>query len=97
MPRTPSRPCRFPGCPGFCVKGDVFCKNHVMYSTDRVRGSAAARGYDERWRKARAAFLQKHPLCEICRAEGKLVPATVVDHIIPHRGDKRKRQITARL
>ena len=31
----------------------------------------------------------EHPLCAFCQAEGKVVPATVVDHIIPHRGDQR--------
>jgi hypothetical protein len=25
----------------------------------------------------------------MCEAEGKLTPATVVDHIVPHRGDRR--------
>ena len=37
-------------------------------------------------------FLMKgidDPLCAFCQAEGKLVPATVVDHIIQHRGDQR--------
>lgn len=56
-------------------------------STDHVRGGAEARGYDGRWRKARKAFLQAHPLCAECMKEGKLTPATVVDHIVPHRGD----------
>ena len=60
-----------------------------MWSTDRVRGGADARGYNSKWRKARVAFLQKHPLCAECQREGKLTPATVVDHIIPHRGDQR--------
>ena len=32
---------------------------------------------------------KQHPLCAFCQAEGKIVPATVVDHIIPHRGDQR--------
>ena len=54
-----------------------------------MRGGADARGYDTRWRKARKAFLQLHPLCAECMKEGKLTPATVVDHIVPHRGDPR--------
>lgn len=53
------------------------------------RGSAAQRGYDSRWRKAREAFLAEHPLCAMCAARGRTVPATVVDHITPHRGDQR--------
>lgn len=86
MPRTPPRPCRFPGCPGLCETG-VYCKAHAQYSTDRVRGGAAARGYGRKWRKARALYLERHPLCAECLKERKATPATVVDHIIPHRGD----------
>ena len=40
-----------------------------------------------RWRKARLAFLAKNPLCVACEAEGKVTVATVVDHVVPHRGD----------
>ena len=54
-----------------------------------MRGGADARGYDARWRAARKRFLSRHPLCEECMKENKLTPATVVDHIIPHRGDKK--------
>ena len=88
MPRTPKRPCRYPGCPNLCEKG-VYCLQHMEFSSDRMRGGADARGYNAEWRRARKAFLQKHPLCAECGKAGKLTPATVVDHIIPHRGDKR--------
>lgn len=32
----------------------------------------------------------EHPLCECeeCKELNRLLPATVVDHIIPHKGDK---------
>ena len=86
MPKSPRRPCRYPGCPNLCDHG-VYCNDHSDYSADRLRGSAAERGYDGKWRKARARFLREHPLCVKCREQGKLTPATVVDHIIPHRGD----------
>ena len=88
MPRTPKRPCRYPGCPNLCEKG-VYCLQHMEFSSDRMRGGADARGYNAEWRRARKAFLQKHPLCVECGKAGKLTPATVVDHIIPHRGDQR--------
>ena len=52
-----------------------------------MRGSADARGYNAQWRRARKAFLQRHPLCAECLKEGRTTPATVVDHIVPHRGD----------
>lgn len=53
----------------------------------RDKRTAAQRGYDHRWRKARAQFLRQHPLCRYCQEDGRIEPATVVDHIIPHRGD----------
>ena len=86
MPRTPKRPCRFPGCPNLCEK-DVYCDKHKAFTTDKIRGGAYGRGYDAKWRKVRKLYLQQHPLCSLCQQEGKLTPATVIDHILPHRGD----------
>ena len=51
------------------------------------RPSASARGYDARWRTRRAHFLQRNPLCVMCHAAGRVVVATVVDHIVAHKGD----------
>lgn len=56
---------------------------------DRLRGHSAARGYDRRHRDARVAFLRDHPFCRRCLEAGREVAATVLDHIIPHRGDRR--------
>jgi 5-methylcytosine-specific restriction enzyme A len=52
------------------------------------RESAASRGYDARWRKARAIYLSAHPICVMCQSIGKLTPARVVDHIQPHKGNQ---------
>ena len=86
MPKRPQRPCRYPGCPNLCERG-VYCQEHSTESSERLRGSAAERGYDVKWRRARKRFLQRHPLCAGCLSRGVLTPATVVDHIVPHRGD----------
>lgn len=43
--------------------------------------------YNSRWQKARAGFLKAHPLCVLCLKRGRVTPATVVDHITPHRND----------
>jgi len=51
------------------------------------RISSAQRGYGSRWQKARETFLRSHPLCVMCGDLGRIEPATVVDHIKPHRGD----------
>lgn len=40
------------------------------------------------WRKVRAYHLKSESLCVFCREAGRLTPATVVDHIKPHRGNK---------
>ena len=53
------------------------------------RPSAARRGYGARWRRVRAAYLTRHPICVQCEAAGRLEPATVVDHVLPHRGSAR--------
>lgn len=51
------------------------------------RPSGTARGYGEAWRLARIGFLAKNPWCVLCLASGRRIPATDVDHIIPHKGD----------
>jgi 5-methylcytosine-specific restriction protein A len=51
------------------------------------RKSAHQRGYDHRWQVARLAYLRRNPLCILCQREDRLTIATVVDHIIPHRGN----------
>lgn len=53
-----------------------------------ARCTAAERGYDWRWQKASKAYLSENPLCRECESQGEVEPATVVDHIIPHRGNK---------
>ena len=70
-----------------CIR-DRYCPEHSAGSPDRLRGSAAERGYDAKWRRARKRFLQRHPLCANCLSQGIVTPATVVDHIVPHRGDR---------
>jgi 5-methylcytosine-specific restriction protein A len=61
----------------------------VKRDLERQRPSAARRGYGPRWRRARTVFLARHPLCVRCQAKGRLEPSTVVDHIVPHRGDQK--------
>lgn len=51
------------------------------------RRTSAQRGYGSRWQKARATYLREHPLCRMHEQLGRIVPATVVDHVVPHRGD----------
>ena len=83
------RPCAYPGCPALVIEGSQ-CEKHrkqIAKQYDQERGTAAQRGYDARWQKARAWYLRRNPLCVECQKEGRLMPATVVDHIKPHKGN----------
>lgn len=80
--------CGHLGCPAIIPGDQRFCPKHAR-AVEQRRGSAAQRGYDHIWRREREAELQAEPLCRECLKRGILTPATVRDHIIPHRGDKR--------
>ena len=82
MPRRPLKPCKHPGCPE--LTSGKYCEKHAkLYK----RENASSRGYNSKWRSARKRYLKVHPLCVRCKEQGKLTKATVVDHIVPHRGD----------
>jgi len=40
------------------------------------------------WARLRLEQLRREPLCRYCAQMGETVPATVVDHVIAHRGDR---------
>ncbi|WP_425401247.1 HNH endonuclease [Algiphilus sp.] len=98
MPRRAPKPCAKAGCGKITLSR--FCEAHAREEQHRVaevkrkaddrRPSAARRGYNVRWKKARATFLQRNPLCVECERLGMTRQATVVDHIEPHRGDTQK-------
>jgi 5-methylcytosine-specific restriction protein A len=91
MPTAAKRPCSWPGCNTLVDSGR--CDKHKRQerrSYDEYRGSASSRGYGWKWQKYRKRFLAAHPLCAICEANGRVTPATEVDHIEPHKGDQVK-------
>lgn len=68
-----------------------YCSEHQVeiqkpYASIKLE-KTAEHGYGEKWRKARAAYLRQHPLCVQCEKQGRMVQATVVDHVIPHKKD----------
>lgn len=77
------KPCSKPGCPELTT--GRYCENHKNQRD--MRESAARRGYDSRWRRARRLYLSRHPLCVECERRGRLTPADTVDHVVPHKGD----------
>lgn len=50
--------------------------------------TTAQRGYGGKWQRYRLKFLERNALCVACQAQGKVTEATVVDHIVDHRGDQ---------
>ena len=51
--------------------------------------SAHRRGYTRQWNRERLRYLSEHRWCVDCDKEGLQVEATVVDHVVPHKGDDR--------
>lgn len=83
MPQRAPRPCSRPGCPEL-VLGGGFCPEHAKTDTaDARRPSAAARGYDVKWRKTRARYLRAlNPLaCENCGRTPTEAGPLEVDHL----------------
>lgn len=98
MAIAPTTLCKHIGCNAKAVAHGR-CQRHQAKASPLIampakpkhkdnRPSAHKRGYDGRWRHARLAFLDNNPLCAMCQSQGLLVAATVVDHIIPHRGNQ---------
>lgn len=75
---------------GKIVPGGERCQCQLIRDRERKarhdarRPTAARRGYNHEWRKARRDFLATRPYCLRCGAI-----AATVDHIKPHRGDDR--------
>ena len=87
MPRRLRRICNYPTCHELTT--EAYCEDHrrEKHRHDKPRPSAARRGYGRKWRAARKAYLRDHPLCVACKARGRPVRASEVDHVKPHRGD----------
>ena len=85
MPRKPMRPCSYPGC-GRLTDGR-YCGEHKQTTEKQYnryfRDSDTNKRYGRAWKKLRARFLLRHPLCEQCKSEGRLTAAEEVHHILP--------------
>lgn len=85
------RLCAYPGCRETITMGERYCDKHKTKANqhkEKKRLTSYQRGYNSAWRRARSSFLMEHPLCEECLRKGRTTPATVVDHIIPHKGNR---------
>ncbi|TDX31156.1 HNH endonuclease signature motif containing protein [Rhodovulum visakhapatnamense] len=92
--------CAASGCDDLAVPGAALCEEHEAERIERNRARRAkvktaeeirrrAKLYaSPAWKTARAAFLEVHPLCADCAGLGLVTPATEVDHIARHEGDR---------
>jgi len=88
MPRSAPHICNQPGCNK--LTHERFCvlhKREHQSKQDKRRGSSTRRGYNYKWQKASKAYLGRHPLCAHHEKKKRIVPATIVDHIVAHKGD----------
>ena len=86
MARQPLRPCRKPGCPA--VTRDGWCDAHKPKHQRRESEDWHWLYGLSVWREElRPAQLLKEPFCRHCRENSLRVRATVVDHVVPHRGN----------
>lgn len=86
MPLRSPRPCAKPGC-GVLVRAASYCPAHEL--VEQRSGSYAQRaGFSRtRWDELRQSFLRLNPCCAEHLRQGRRERATVVDHIVPHKGD----------
>jgi len=87
--------CSKPGCSKLVAFGKSRCDKHpyerrlVASRNDNHSRPPYHKLYDkQRWRKLRAAYIARHPLCEICFKLDQIKEARVVDHVEPHRGNE---------
>lgn len=89
MAQKPLRPCRKPGCPE--LTRDGWCHKHKTEPRQARRKDSAAyhSWYSKRiWTEhLRPDQLTREPFCRVCAARGIRTRATVVDHVVPFRGD----------
>lgn len=90
--------CSFAGCEEVSLPDSPHCSEHAADAATKLAARrAAAQKSDQaqlgrklyslpRWKREAHAFLTRNPLCVDCLDLGAVVPATDVDHMLPHRG-----------
>ena len=83
MPYAALKPCSYPGCSNLVKSGR--CDQHPY--PDAHEADSQRLYNTRRWKRRRDAQLTKEPWCVDCLKAGIYSPATIADHIEPHRGD----------
>lgn len=88
MPQRPAKACRVSGCKQLVRdrKYQGFCEQHKdkagWFANEKLKGNRHKRGYNSEWDRIRPLVLKRdNHLCQQCKASGRFVRATHVDHI----------------
>lgn len=87
MPTKPLRPCRKPGCGRLTREG--YCPEHKPQKAERRESAQWHDWYSRKiWTDdLRPAQLMRQPFCRACLDRGVRTRASVVDHVVPFRGN----------
>lgn len=87
MALKPLKPCRHPGCRSLTREG--YCPKHKPKRASRRTSAEYHSWYSLTvWTDdLRPMQLLREPFCRECARRGVRTWATVVDHVVPHRGD----------
>ena len=85
MPRSPKKPCRYPGCPK--LTDALYCEDHADLARRQYdkyeRSPDVHKKYGRAWKRIRDRYASEHPLCEKCLEDGKVTLMDEVHHILP--------------
>lgn len=85
MPYKPKHPCSWPGCPE--LTDSRYCPEHKKMANKHYekyrRDPKTKSRYGKAWQLAKKRYRSRHPLCEMCLAQGRAVPMDHVHHILP--------------
>ena len=72
MPRSPKKPCRYPGCSA--LTDSRYCPKHTKQTNSEYeqygRTYDSSERYGKNWRHIRDRYIAQHPLCEDCLQYG---------------------------
>jgi 5-methylcytosine-specific restriction protein A len=90
MPQKMLRPCFKQGCPN--LTREKYCEAHAHLEAEEKRERTERYNRNARdpemqklyesadWRRLRAIYLKRNPLCEVCYAKSRIMPAVICDH-----------------
>ncbi len=79
MSTKPRRYCLAWPCQTLAVPGSSYCPDHQQPEAPKATDPFYL---SVRWRRFREWYIANHPLCVRCQADGYIVRATIVDHVV---------------